>query len=93
MQRELSEELNSTSIDIGDLAFICKRAYTFTGTTHHVLAIYYCASLREDNIMLSDEHVQYKWLTAKEILAHKPEQFVSHDEYEQMTTYFSKLNA
>lgn len=88
MQREFAEELGTTQIAIEDLAFVCKRAYTFTGVVHHVLAVYYNASLEAGDIALSDEHKKYAWLTPSQIVALPPNKFMSGDEYEQMSAYF-----
>lgn len=93
LRREIDEELGDVAVDIGGIAFICKRAYTFNGQNNRILAVYYVATIVGGEIRLSDEHAKYDWLTAAEILVLPPEQFVSHDEYEQLTTYFSKLNA
>lgn len=94
LQREIKEELgDDVVLDVGSIAFICKRAYTFNGQNNRILAVYYVSIIVGGEIKLSDEHAKYHWLTVDELLTLKPEQFVSLDEYEQMTTYFRKLSA
>jgi 8-oxo-dGTP pyrophosphatase MutT (NUDIX family) len=86
LKREIAEELgNDIKFDIGKIAFVTKRKYTFK-QNFKVLAIYYEADYISGDYVLSDEHSVAKWMEPEEILS-KDHKFISKDEYDQLKTY------
>jgi len=89
LEREVAEELGQDlHIKVGETVFVTKRAYTFSGTAHHVAAIYFKAEYESGQITLSDEHARFDWVDPA-ALATTDYKFVSADECRQMRAYFA----
>lgn len=90
LAREIREELGeAVRIRVGETAFVTKRAYTLSGTSHYVAAIYFNAEYTDGEIALSDEHSHAEWVDPG-MLATADYKFVSEDERRQMQAYFSR---
>lgn len=90
VKRELAEELgNMLQYSVGNLAFVTKRFYTFNNQDHHIVALYYEATLESGTIQLSEEHSEFKWHSLTEIKQLPKQKFVTEDEYNQLQQYLS----
>ncbi len=89
LQREISEEIGSDiQIAIGQTLFVSKRQYTSHAITNRIAAIFFACEYQGGEVVLSDEHGDYLWMTPADLLASdKP--FVSADEKTQLQAYFT----
>jgi 8-oxo-dGTP pyrophosphatase MutT (NUDIX family) len=89
LRREIAEEVGpDVQVEVGPTVFVSKRQYTRDGQTHHIAAIYFACRYLGGDIVLSDEHAKYEWLTPAELLV--PDRtFISADEQTQLQHYFA----
>jgi 8-oxo-dGTP pyrophosphatase MutT (NUDIX family) len=87
LMREIKEELGEdVNFIINDLAFVSKRAYHHKNQNYYLVAIFYQVDYLGGKILLSDEHLDYTWLSNQEILS-KQTKFQSPSEYEALNKY------
>lgn len=92
LRREVSEELGEhVSIEVGQTLFVSKRQYRKDEKTHYIAAIFFQCKYVNGEIKLSDEHVNHKWLTPKEIINNSLK-FVSEDERSQIVALFNRIS-
>ncbi len=91
LRREIAEELGSAvRFEVRDIAFAAKRSFTRSdGSYNNVMALHYDVRYLSGEINLSDEHNDYQWIEPTKLI-NEPTRFVSSDEYEQFSNYFSK---
>jgi 8-oxo-dGTP diphosphatase len=89
LRREVSEELgDQVSFEIGETCFVSRRSYERDGSRQYIAAIFYECSYLSGEVIISDEHRGYNWLTEDE-LREPGRTFVSDDEREQLFAYLA----
>jgi 8-oxo-dGTP pyrophosphatase MutT (NUDIX family) len=90
LQREIAEEVGpDVRVDIGQTLIVSKRRFNHEGQIHHIAAIFFECHYRSGNIVISDEHHRYEWLTVPELLA-STVPFVSPDEKQQLQARYDR---
>lgn len=68
LKRELKEELGYNDISVGDIIDVFTFRTKFKTTNYQWVALVYkCSSKNNEDIKLSDEHIDYKWCSLSEI--------------------------
>jgi 8-oxo-dGTP pyrophosphatase MutT (NUDIX family) len=87
LDREIKEELgNDVQYELGRVVMQSRRFWKGI----RVFLSFFEAEYLGGEIQLSDEHGEFKWMAAKQILA-KPELFMSPEERDTFTSYFQQI--
>jgi 8-oxo-dGTP pyrophosphatase MutT (NUDIX family) len=92
LRREVAEELGKqVSIEVGRMLFVSKRQYHKDKKTYDIAAIFFKCKYVSGDIELSEEHIDHKWFTPKDIINNSLK-FVSEDEKSQLVTLFARTS-
>ena len=67
LKRELGEELSMSNFTIGEVVDVWDFTRAFPDTEYHFVIVIFECTAPEYKIVVSDEHVGYKWLDLAEI--------------------------
>ncbi|MDQ5958489.1 MAG: 8-oxo-dGTP diphosphatase [Patescibacteria group bacterium] len=70
LQREVLEETN-LKITVGDIVFSGEWRPVIHGITHQIIGMFFICKLKSDDIKLSSEHDDYKWIKQYQIIKYK----------------------
>jgi 8-oxo-dGTP diphosphatase len=67
LRRETMEETGITELEIGKVIHVDEWFSKPEGELKHIVALFFLCDVASDKVVLSDEHLEYAWVTAEEL--------------------------